>query len=186
MANKEYETAWQKEPDNTELTEMARMVSLSYANKKDESTKPSVEVEEQWKKFTVKHPVSDVSQGWRRWSIAASLLLLCGIALAIGWSYIKEWSATTPKLNVEQIEQPNEDEFSENSSTLFFRNANLKSILQEIVKRQEARLDYRCENDIFLYVELEKSWTLKQLVDFLNHCDRVNLILTEDNIVVAR
>ena len=183
MANQEYETAWQNEPDVRELTEMARMVRISYDQKKSVQ---SVDVEEQWKKFTAKHPVSDVLQGWRRWAIAASLLLLCGIALAIGWPYIKEWSAAIEEIKEVQIEQPKEDEFSENSSTLFFWNANLKTILQEIVKRQDAKLDYRCKNDVFLYVELEKSWTLKQCVDFLNHFDRVNLILTEDNIVVAR
>ena len=83
------------------------------------------------------------------------------------------------------IQSPN-NTTQEDSTFLVFENAELKTILQEIAVLHETQVDYRCKEEMFLYVKLDKSWSLKQCIDFLNHFERVNLMLTSDNTIVAQ
>lgn len=187
MTDQEYKTAWQNEPDAQELSKMAKDVRGAYAYKKHETAPPNIDVEKEWKQFQSKHLQSDPAFGWRRWVIAASMLLLCGIGIAFGWPYLKEWKLSQ-RLNIENRTNPTQTESSpfDDSTQLVFENADLKTILINIAELHDAKVDYRCKEEIFLYVKLEKSWTLKECIDFLNHFERVNLTLTEDNTIVAK
>ena len=188
MTEQEYQTAWQNEPDSRELSEMAAEVRRSFAYKKAKEETPTVDVDEEWQRFCTNHAIQDHQhKSWHRWAIAASMLLLCTIGLALGWPYFREWKS--PKVSQSQaaiVAGRNEgDSILEDASMLTFRDAELKAILQEIATRHGVRVRYLCTEEIRLYVELEKSWTLQQCVDFLNHFDRVNLRLASDNTIIA-
>ena len=191
MTDQEYKRAWQDEPDAQELSEMAKEVRNSYAHKYDT---PSPDVNEEWKTFQSKHLLKPLqtlkpsnSQTFIRWAIAASMILLCTICVAWGWTYLKEWKIKNQKPQTIQTPQTSQTlQSSEDSTYLVFENAELKTILQEIAVLHETRVDYRCKEEVFLYVKLDKSWSLKQSIDFLNHFERVNLTLTPDNTIVAQ
>lgn len=122
-----------------------------------------------------------------RWAIAASMLLLCFLGVALGWPYVQEWKSqkSSPLQTEVSAIRSETDTVNEDDTKLTFSNAGLKVILQEIAARHEAQVRYRCQEEVYSYVELEKSWSLQQCVDFLNHFERVNLKLTSDNIIVA-
>lgn len=184
MTDQEYKKAWQDEPDAQELSDMAKKVRNSYAHKYDA---PSPDVNEEWKSFESKHLSKRPANGWHRSAVAASMLLLCTICVAWGWTYMKEWKTKNKTPQTIQTPQTSQTlQPSEDSTFLVFENAELKTILQEIAVSHEARVDYRCKEEVYLYVKLDKSWSLKQSIDFLNHFERVNLTLTPDNTIVAR
>lgn len=189
MTEQEYQTAWQNEPDSKELSEMATEVKRTFAYKKAKEETPTVDIDKEWQRFCANHTIKkEQHKGWHnRWVIAASALLLCTIGLALGWPHISAWKS--PKLSQSQpvivAEQNVSNSILEDTSKLTFRDAELRAILQELATRHEAQVRYRCAEEIRLYVELEKAWTLQQCVDFLNHFERVNLKLTSDNIIVA-
>lgn len=189
MTEQEYRTTWQNEPDSNELAEMAAVVSRSYAWQKADEPARAIDVDREWQRFCANHAVSNPQRKgwWHGWAIAASMLLLCTIGLAVGWPYLREWKS--PKASQSQTvivaDQNAGDSILEDDTKLTFRDAELKAILQEIAARHGAQVRYRCSEEIRLYVELEKSWTLQQCVDFLNHFERVNLRLTSDNILIA-
>ena len=188
MAEQEYQTAWQNEPDCKELSEMATEVSRTFAYKKAKENTPNVDVDKEWQRFCANHVVRDKQHNsWHRWAIAASMLLLCSLGLALGWPYIREWKSqkSSPQQTEVSAVRSETDTFNEDETKLTFHNAGLKVILQKIAARHEAQVRYRCQEEIYLYVELEKSWSLQQCVDFLNHFEHVNLKLTSDNIIVA-
>lgn len=184
MTDQEYKKAWQDEPDAQELSDMAKEVRNSYAHKND-TTSP--DVNEEWKTFQSKHLSKKPANGWHRCAVAASMLLLCTICVALGWNYLKVWTVSKNTINEDQasIQSPN-NTTQEDSTFLVFENAELKTILQEIAVLHETQVDYRCKEEMFLYVKLDKSWSLKQCIDFLNHFERVNLMLTSDNTIVAQ
>jgi len=187
MTDQEYKTVWQNEPDAQELSEMANDVRGAYAHKNHEAATPNIDVEKEWKQFQSKHLQTSPAFGWRRWVVAASLLLLFGIGIALGWPYLKEWKLSKRQIIENTVILPQSDSFlSEDSTQLVFENAELKSILNVIANLHDTKVDYRCKEELFLYVKLEKSWSLKECIDFLNHFERVNLSLTEDNTIVAQ
>lgn len=185
MTEQEYKEAWRNETDANELATMADELKKSYAWKKVQATTPTVDVEEQWSKFRAHHPMPQPSAGWHRWAVAASMLLLCSIALAIGWT-IRE---RTPKHSAIQTPEATAtapcDSIHEDSTKLTFRNTSLRVILNEIAQRHGAQVRDRSHDELYLYVELEKDWTLQQCIDFLNHFEHVQLSLTSDNVIVA-
>lgn len=184
MTDQEYKKAWQDEPDAQELSDMAKKVRNSYAHKYDA---PSPDVNEEWKSFESKHLSKRPANGWHRWAVAASMLLLCTICVALGWNYFKAWTVSNSPINEDQaFIQSSNNTTQEDSTFLVFENAELKTILQEIAVLHDTRVDYRCKAEMFLYVKLDKSWSLKQCIDFLNHFERVNLMLTPDNTIVAQ
>lgn len=188
MTEQENKTIWQNEPDSKELTEMAAEVSRSYAWKKAEEQSPAIDVDREWQRFCTDHPVRTAPhRGWHRWAIAASMLLLCTIGLALGWPYFREWKS--PKASHIETDIPAtdcaNDSILEDGTKLTFRDTELHAILLELAGRHGAQVRYRNTEEVRLYVELEKSWSLQQCVDFLNHFERVNLKLTPDNVIVA-
>lgn len=188
MTEQENKTIWQNEPDSKELSDMAAEVSRSYAWQKAEKDSQAIDTDKEWIRFCTNHPLKkDHRNGWHRWAIAASMLLLCTIGLSLGWPYFREWKS--PKASSVQVNDTAticaNDSILEDATKLTFRNTGLHSILQELAVRHEAQLRYQCPEEIRLYVELEKSWTLQQCIDFLNHFDRVTLKLTQDNMIVA-
>lgn len=188
MTEQEYKTAWENEPDSRELSEMAAEVrrSFAYTIAKDET--PTIDVDKEWQRFRANHAIEkEHHKGWQRWAIAASMLLLCTLGLAIGWPYFRECKSpkVTQSQSITVADQNASDSFLEDDTKLTFRNTELKAILQEIAARHGAQVRYRCVEEIRLYVELEKSWTLQQCVDFLNHFEHVNLRLSPDNTIIA-
>lgn len=188
MTEQEYKTLWENEPDSRELSEMAAEVRRSFAYTKAKEATPTVDVDKEWQRFCANHTIKDKQhKGWHKWTIAASMLLLCTIGLALGWPYFREWKS--PEVSQSQpvivINQNTSDSFLEDDTKLTFRNAELKAILGEIATRHGVQVRYRCVEEIRLYVELEKAWTLQQCVDFLNHFERVNLRLASDNTIIA-
>lgn len=188
MTEQELKTAWQNEPDADELSEMAKELKKAYATKMTETSTPSIDIEEQWQKFNANHSVKTQEKDWQRWAVAASLLLLCGIGFALGWPYLKVWTSDSNPAADEQIPAivSADDTITEDSTKLTFRNTGLSNILDEIAQRHGAKVIYKCSEEIYLYVELEKAWSLQQCIDFLNHFDHVNLSLSADNTIVAQ
>lgn len=160
---------------------------------------PAIDVEAEWQRFCAEHPqVKGHSQpvralppgsprrGWHRWAVAASMLLLCTLGLALGWGYLRKApSVRTPEAATMPQPVLASDSIVDDDTRLTFRDASLQTILQEVAARHGAQLRYRGGEEVRLYVELEKSWSLQECVDFLNHFERVNLKLVQGNIIVA-
>lgn len=183
MTEQEYKTAWEKEPDAHELAEMAEKVKRTYTLGTE--AVPQVDVDEEWRKFSTRHPMMTTgSNGWHRWAVAASLLLVCTLGLAWGWNYMRNAQPAQTAAEPPTVGQAN-DTMHEDDTRMTFSDATLLTILQELATRHGAQVRYHGTEEIRLYVELEKSWTLQQCVDFLNHFEHVSLRLTADNIIVA-
>lgn len=165
---------------------LEKEVRLSYIWKRNTKDIPAVNIDKEWQHFcTDRMKVASRRIGWQRWSIAASMLLLCTIGLAFGWRHLIKNPAIEPSKTEMSNTVIANDTILEDSTKLTFRNTTLSTILQEIAARHQAKVRFRCQEDVFLYVELEKSWNLQECVDFLNHFDRVNIKLTQDNTIVA-
>lgn len=161
-------------------------VRVSYTWKRNTEDIPAIDVDKEWQRFCANHTqINRRRIGWHRWVVAASMLMLCTIGLALGWKYLIKTPAVVPSEAEAMNSVITNDTILEDSTKLTFRNTALNTILQEIAVRHETKVRNKCHEDIYLYVELEKSWTLQECIDFLNHFDRVNLKLTHDNVIVA-
>lgn len=187
--------------DDPQLQQMAEEVQQAYKLKKEEEKAPSVD--EVWKRFNAKHHVTEevpaeVSPSitprhsfWKRYGVAASLLLACMVAVAItvvrnvAFPPSEETDASpSAELNAAMDDIP--EEIEENKTTIVYRNIALSQIVEQLAQEHNARVEYLASGDVRLYVELDRSWSLQQSLDFLNHFEQVNLSLTSDQVIEVR
>lgn len=183
--------------DDPQLQQMAEEVQQAYELKKQGEKAPAVD--EAWKRFNAKYRVTEeVSPSitlrhsfWKRYGVAASLLLACMVAVAITvvrnvvFSASEETDAPiNAELNAAMDDVP--EEIEENETTIVYRNIALSQIVEQLAQEHNARVEYLASGDVRLYVELDRSWSLQQSLDFLNHFEQVNLTLTSDQVIEVR
>lgn len=183
--------------DDPQLQQMAEEVQQAYELKKQGEKAPAVD--EAWKRFNAKYRVTEeVSPSitprhsfWKRYGVAASLLLACMVAVAItvvrnvAFPPSEETDASpSAELNAAMDDIP--EEIEENETTIVYRNIALSQIVEQLAQEHNARVEYLASGDVRLYVELDRSWSLQQSLDFLNHFEQVNLSLTSDQVIEVR
>lgn len=180
-----------------QLRQMADEVQQAYEQTKQEEKSPSVD--EAWKQFNAKYHVKEESVApslaprrsfWKRYGVAASLLLACMVAVAItlvrsevvGASLSEEVGVRSEELGV----RSEESQIEENETSIIYRNVSLSQIVEQLAQTHHASVNYLASADVRLYVELDRIWTLQESIDFLNHFEHVNLVLTSDQTIEVR
>lgn len=174
-----------------QLQQMADEVQQAYDLKKQETKSPSVD--EAWQQFNAKYHVKEESVApslvprhsfWKRYGVAASLLLACMVAVSLVRN--EELGMRSEELIDNSEEYKNNEEIEENETSIIYRNVALSQIVEQLAVAHNASVIYLASADIRLYVELERSWTLQESIDFLNHFEHVHLLLTPDQTIEVR
>ena len=173
-----------------QLRQMADEVAEAYEQAKQEAKSPSVD--EAWKQFNAKYHVKGESAApslaprhsfWKRYGVAACLLLACMVAVSLVRN--EELGVRSEEL-IDNSEEYKVEEIVENETSIIYRNVTLSQIVEQLAVTHNASVDYLASADIRLYVELERSWTLQESIDFLNHFEHVHLVLTPDQTIEVR
>ena len=173
-----------------QLRQMADEVAEAYDLTKQEAKSPSVD--EAWKQFNAKYHVKEESVApslaprhsfWKRYGVAACLLLACMVAVSLVRN--EELGVRSEEL-IDNSEECKIEEIEENETSIIYRNVALSQIVEQLAVVHNASVDYLASADIRLYVELERSWTLQESIDFLNHFEHVHLVLTPDQTIEVR
>lgn len=173
-----------------QLQQMADEVAEAYDLTKQETKSPSVD--EAWKQFNAKYHVKEESVApslaprhsfWKRYGVAASLLLACMVAVSLVRN--EELGVRSEEL-IDNSEEYKVEEIVENETSIIYRNVTLSQIVEQLAVTHNASVNFLASADIRLYVELERSWTLQESIDFLNHFEHVHLVLTPDQTIEVR
>lgn len=177
--------------DKQELDKMSEEVQRAYDNVPANEDLPNVDAA--WKKFDAEHHVTPrpTMMWWKNWSVAAGFLLIFTLAIAIG---VETFAPAAPEdnegTNNPSLLTPNSliisDEVEETSTEIIYRNALLSTILEQLASANNTRVEYPQPTDLRLYVTIDRSWSLQECIDFLNHFEQVQLTLTEDNVIEVR
>lgn len=176
-----------------QLQQMADEVKQAYKQTKQEEKSPSVD--EAWKQFNDKYHVKEDPVApslaprrnfWKRYGVAACLLLACMVAVAITIVRSEKVDASLSEELGERSEEYMDEEIEENETSIIYRNVALSQIVEQLALTHHASVNYLASADIRLYVELDRSWTLQESIDFLNHFEHVNLELTSDQTIEVR
>ena len=176
-----------------QLRQMADEVAEAYDLTKQEAKSPSVD--EVWKQFNAKYHVKEESvtpslapchSFWKRYGVAVCLLLACMVAVAYSLVRSEESGASLSEELGVRSEEYKIEEIVENETSIIYRNVALSQIVEQLAVVHNASVDYLASADIRLYVELDRSWTLQESIDFLNHFEHVHLVLTPDQTIEVR
>lgn len=176
-----------------QLRQMADEVAESYELTKQEAKSPSVD--EAWKRFNAKYHVKEESLApslaprhsfWKRYGVAACLLLACVVAVAITIVRREEVGASLSEELGERSDEYNNEDIEEYETSIIYRNVALSRIVEQLAVAHNASVNFLASTDIRLYVEIERSWTLQESIDFLNHFEHVHLVLTPEQTIEVR
>ena len=174
-----------------QLRQMADEVAEAYDLTKQEAKSPSVD--EAWKQFNAKYHVKAESVApslaprhsfWKRYGVAACLLLACMVAVSLVRN--EELGVRSEESGASLSEEYKIEEIVENETSIIYRNVALSQIVEQLAVVHNASVDYLASADIRLYVELDRNWTLQESIDFLNHFEHVHLVLTPDQTIEVR
>ena len=185
---------------DTQLRQMADEVAEANDLTKQEAKSPSVD--EAWKQFNAKYHVKEENvtpslaprhSFWKRYGVAACLLLACVVAVAITIVRREEVGVRSKEVGVSlseelgvRSEEYKVEEIVENETSIIYRNVALSQIVEQLAVAHNASVIFLASADIRLYVELERSWTLQESIDFLNHFEHVHLVLTPEQTIEVR
>lgn len=176
-----------------QLRQMADEVAESYELTKQEAKSPSVD--EAWKQFNAKYHVKEERLApslaprhsfWKRYGVAACLLLACVVAVAITIVRREEVGASLSEELGERSDEYNNEDIEEYETSIIYRNVALSRIVEQLAVAHNASVNFLASTDIRLYVEIERSWTLQESIDFLNHFEHVHLVLTPEQTIEVR
>ena len=178
---------------DTQLRQMADEVAEAYDLTKQEAKSPSVD--EAWKQFNAKYHVKEENvtpslaprhSFWKRYGVAACLLLACVVAVAITIVRREEVGASLSEELGERSDEYNNEDIEEYETSIIYRNVALSRIVEQLAVAHNASVNFLASTDIRLYVEIERSWTLQESIDFLNHFEHVHLVLTPEQTIEVR
>ncbi len=178
--------------EDQNLESMAQEVKQAYAKTQEEVPAPSVDAA--WKKFNAQHHVSDglrieptrKTSFWRRYGVAACLLFACMAIATITLPKLPFWKADSEMGDSTIPVATVQDEIEGTTEEVIYKNVPLMTIVEELAAQYGARIEKEQSTELRLYVTLERSWSLQECIDFLNHFEQVNLTLTSDNVIVVR
>ena len=152
----------------------------------------TMSAEAAWEKLTP--PLRPVSSPRRRWSVAAAIIgfvLLSGIAFAafkMGLFHpsSENEAAETPGTEIIESETVPTSVTNEGAKTIIFENEPLEQILHTMADRYHVTVSFREEDikSLRLYYEWDESQPLDAVVNDLNHFNRFQLTVEQQNIIV--
>jgi hypothetical protein len=159
-----------------------------------EETDTSEIVDEEWKKFEAKH-FGPKRRSWGWMQIAASIigvLMLSGISYAaishlIMMDSKPKVAITERKPDVKKVKKTYGIEAAPTKQTpVIFNNVELQQIMQYIADGYGVKVEYKNEatRTLRFYLQWEADDTLQEIIDKINHFEKVHLTLNEETIII--
>ena len=159
-----------------------------------EETDTSEIVDEEWKKFEAKH-FGPKRRSWGWMQIAASIigvLMLSGISYAaishlIMMDSKPKVAITERKPDVKKVKKTYGIEAAPTKQTpVIFNNVELQQIMQYIADGYGVKVEYKNEatRTLRFYLQWEADDTLQEIIDKINHFEKVHLSLNEETIII--
>jgi len=158
-----------------------------------EETDTSEIIDEEWKKFEAKHFTPKRSWGWMQ--IAASIigvLMLSGISYAAINHFMMMESKpkvaiTDRKPDVKKVKKTYGTEAAPTKKEpVIYNNVELQQIMQYIADGYGVKVEYKNEvtRTLRFYLQWEADDTLQEIIDKINHFEKVHLSLNEETIII--
>ena len=159
-----------------------------------EETDTSEIVDEEWKKFEAKH-FGPKRRSWGWMQIAASIigvLMLSGISYAaishlIMMDSKPKETITERKPDVKKVKKTYGIEAAPTKQTpVIFNNVELQQIMQYIADGYGVKVEYKNEatRTLRFYLQWEADDSLQEIIDKINHFEKVHLTLNEETIII--
>ena len=160
----------------------------------DEANTPMPDANEEWAKFQTAHvaPQSH-TKGWMQ--IAATIvgvLMLSGITYAAISHFIiteekPKVAVTERKPDVKRVEQTYGLEVAPTKKApVIFNNVELQQIMQYVADGYDVKVEFKNKGarTIRFYLQWEAEDTLQEIIDKINHFEKVHLTLNEETITI--
>ncbi len=161
--------------------------------KLDESNIPVPDANDAWEQFQKAHIVAKSTTTW--YKIAAmfiGILMLSGIAYAAISHFIKiedkpQVTLTERKPDIKKMEKTYGAEMTPTKKApVVFNNVELQQIMQYVADGYGVKVEFKnnAARTIRFYLQWEADDTLQEIIDKINHFEKVHLTLNEDTITI--
>ena len=159
----------------------------------DESNIPVPDANDAWEQFQKAHIVAKSTTTW--YKIAAmfiGILMLSGIAYAAISHFIKmedkpQVTLTERKPDIKKMEKTYGAEMTPTKKApVLFNNVDLQQIMQYVADGYGVKVEFKnnAARTIRFYLQWEADDTLQEIIDKINHFEKVHLTLNEDTITI--
>lgn len=159
----------------------------------DESNIPVPDANDAWEQFQKIHIVAKSTTTW--YKIAAmfiGILMLSGIAYAAISHFIKmedkpQVTLTERKPDIKKMEKTYGAEMTPTKKApVVFNNVELQQIMQYVADGYGVKVEFKnkAARTIRFYLQWEADDTLQEIIDKINHFEKVHLTLNEDTITI--
>lgn len=198
----EVKELYQQMVETREALDYQKCKALDYQKPKEEMTMPSVS--EEWKKLKAKKETKIVTlwNPMRKVAAIVAILIVSGIAFAaihLATHHQQEISSEQPKQAIDQQDSvrsssalattkqaASADTTATAKLPLAYENAELQNILTPIAEHFHVSVNYQNESarHIRLYLQLTENMSLDEIVELMNHFEKVN-IRHEGNVLIV-
>lgn len=159
----------------------------------EESNIPVPDANDAWEQFQKAHIVAKSTTTW--YKIAAmfiGILMLSGIAYAAISHFIKmkdkpQVTLTERKPDIKKMEKTYGAEMTPTKKApVVFNNVELQQIMQYVADGYGVKVEFKnnAARTIRFYLQWEADDTLQEIIDKINHFEKVHLTLNEDTITI--
>ena len=159
----------------------------------DESNIPVPDANDAWEQFQKAHIVAKSTTTW--YKIAAmfiGILMLSGIAYAAISHFIMvedkpKVTLTERKPDIKKVEKTYGAEMTPTKKTpVIFNNVELQQIMQYVADGYGVKVEFKnkAARTIRFYLQWEVDDTLQEIIDKINHFEKVHLTLNEETITI--
>ena len=160
----------------------------------DEANAPMPDANKEWVQFKAKHVAPQPrTKGWMQ--IAATIvgvLMLSGIAYAAISHFMvidekPKVAVTERKPDVKRMEQTYGVEMAPTKKEpVIFNNVELQQIMQYVADGYDVKVEFKnkAARSIRFYLQWEADDTLQEIIDKINHFEKVHLSLNEETITI--
>ena len=159
----------------------------------DESNIPAPDANDAWEQFQKAHIVAKSTTTW--YKIAAmfiGILMLSGIAYAAISHFIKmedkpQVTLTERKPDIKKMEKTYGAEMTPTKKApVVFNNVELQQIMQYVADGYGVKVEFKnnAARTIRFYLQWEADDTLQEIIDKINHFEKVHLTLNENTITI--
>ena len=159
----------------------------------DESNIPVPDANDAWEQFQKAHIVAKSTTTW--YKIAAmfiGILMLSGIAYAAISHFIKmedkpQVTLTERKPDIKKMEKTYGAEMTPTKKApVIFNNVELQQIMQYVADGYGVKVEFKnnAARTIRFYLQWEADDTLQEIIDKINHFEKVHLTLNEETITI--
>jgi len=159
----------------------------------DEKNIPVPDVNEAWEQFQKAHFVAKTATTW--YKIAAmfiGVLMLSGIAYAAINHFIMveekpKVAMTERKPDIKKMEKTYGVEMTPTKKApVIFNNVELQQIMQYVADGYGVKVEFKnkAARTIRFYLQWEADDTLQEIIDKINHFEKVHLTLNEETITI--